>query len=269
MSRILSALLIAGVSAAVVSQPALAKVVAQGEGSFVTHESATVQAAPYETWLALINPENWWSNSHTWSGDSKNMYISAQAGGCFCELLPLPKDAMKGVRRGSAHHMTVVLANPPKVLRMRGGLGPLQSEPVDGVLTVTLIPSGTGTKIVFEYVVGGYMRFETAQIAKAVDRVVAGQLGNLVALLGPAQPKTVTGPNGGTVGPQDVAAEALEGGAADKSQNDETEGADGSPEQAEPTQPLKPAQPLKPSPPRKKLQSVEEAFGSLGDDKGE
>ena len=36
--------------------------------------------------------------------------------------------------------MVVIQAVPRKVLRMRGGLGPLQSEPVDGVLTITLQP---------------------------------------------------------------------------------------------------------------------------------
>ena len=64
--------------------------------------------------------------------------LDAQATGCFCELLPLPKDAPEGTRRGSVEHMHVVYADPGRVLRMRGGLGPLQSEAVHGTLTITL-----------------------------------------------------------------------------------------------------------------------------------
>jgi hypothetical protein len=81
--------------------------------------------------------------------------------------------------------MTVVMADPMKVLRMRGALGPLQSEPVDGVLTITMQAArGGGTKIVWEYVVGGHMRFEVAKISKAVDAVMSQQLGHLADKLG-------------------------------------------------------------------------------------
>lgn len=165
--------------------PASAEIVEQGEGSFVTRNAVVVKATPLEAWQALITPSKWWSSSHTWSADAENLYISPQGGGCFCELLPEPADAPEGVRRGSAQHMVVVLADPGRALRMRGGLGPLQSEPAQGVLTVTLTPTDKGTVIVFEYVVGGYMRFETPEIAKAVDGVIGQQLAGLAKQLGP------------------------------------------------------------------------------------
>ncbi|MBD3773849.1 MAG: SRPBCC family protein [Rhodobacteraceae bacterium] len=165
---------------------AQAEVTKQDEGGFVSVNTATVAATPYETWLALIAPGKWWSANHTWSGDAANLYISAQGGGCFCELLPEDKDAPVGVRRGSAQHMVVLQAAPPRVLRMRGGLGPLQGEPATGVLTVTLKPVEGGTRILFEYVVGGYMRYKTGEIAPAVDAVLRQQLGGLVKLLGAA-----------------------------------------------------------------------------------
>lgn len=165
-------------------QPARAEVTEQDDRGFVTRDSATVSASPYEVWQALLSPGNWWDDDHTWSGDSENMYISAQANGCFCELLPERSGAPDGVRRGSAQHMTVVQADPPRVLRMRGGLGPLQSEPVDGVLTITMAESGDNTQIVWEYVVGGYFRFEVATIAEAVDGVMSQQLAALARSLG-------------------------------------------------------------------------------------
>ncbi len=92
---------------------------------------------------------------------------------------------------------------------MRGGLGPLQSEPVQGVLTITLTPSDKGTVIVFEYVVGGYMRFETTEIAKAVDGVIGQQLAGLARLLGPVVP--ASGKAGPEIGAEDQAEKGGEG----------------------------------------------------------
>ncbi len=242
MLKIISALVALCTVPLLLAQPAAAEVVKQGEGSFVTRDAVVVKADPFEAWLALITPSKWWNSNHTWSADAENLYISAQAGGCFCELLPPPEGAPESVRRGSAHHMTVVLADPAKALRMRGGLGPLQSEPVDGVLTITLTPTDKGTVIVLEYVVGGYMRFETAEIAKAVDGVMSQQLAGLAKLLGPVG-----------AAPAKKSAEANEGAAA----GDESDAVDAEAD-SEPAAPnAKPA----PKPAALKARSVEEAFG--------
>jgi len=173
-------------AAALLAAPATAEVVEQTDNGFSTRDSATVKASPYEVWQALIAPARWWNDGHTWSGDAENMFLSAQGGGCFCEQLPVRNGAPEGVRRGSAMHMLVLQADPPRALRMRGGLGPLQSEPVDGVLTVTLAEADGGTRIVWEYVVGGHMRFEVPVIAKAVDGVMSQQLRGLAGLFGGA-----------------------------------------------------------------------------------
>ncbi|MCB2089634.1 MAG: SRPBCC family protein [Sphingomonadaceae bacterium] len=165
--------------------PAQAEVVKQDENGFVVRDSVTVAVEPDEAWQALIAPNKWWNSDHTWSGSAESMYISAQGGGCFCELYPEDKDAPEGTRRGSVQHMVVLMANPGKVLRMRGGLGPLQSEAADGVLTITLKPVDGGTRILWEYVVGGYMRFEITEIAPAVDGVLQLQFGGLAKQLGP------------------------------------------------------------------------------------
>ena len=165
--------------------PAAAEVIAQDERGFVTRASSEVAATPTATWLALIAPGRWWSSSHSWSGDAANMTLMPQAGGCFCEKIPGNEISGNVTLDGSSRHMEVVQAVPPRVLRMRGGLGPLQSEPVDGVLTITLQPVDGGTKIVWEYVVGGYFRFEVPVIARAVDGVMDEQLGGLTKFLGP------------------------------------------------------------------------------------
>jgi len=165
-------------------ETARAEVVATSDNGFVTRDTATVAASPMQVWLALIKPAQWWNDSHTWSADASNMTLVPQAGGCFCERIP-GEDGQDGSSLdGSAQHAVVVLADPLKSLRMRGGLGPLQGEPAEGVLTVTLKPIDGGTRILWEYNVGGPMRYEVAEISQAVDSVMSQQLAGLRDLLG-------------------------------------------------------------------------------------
>lgn len=178
------------------AQPAAAEVVEQSEDHFVSRTGVTVTADPKATWLALIAPAKWWDKSHTWSGDAANLSITPQAGGCFCETLPERDTPRQVGLAGSAEHMVVVQSYPMQVLRMRGGLGPLQSEPIQAVLTIAMqpVPDG-GTRMVWEYVVGGPMRYEVPVIAKAVDGILAEQLGRLADLLGRAEtPKPAPAP---------------------------------------------------------------------------
>lgn len=169
-----------------VATPASAEVVDPTETGFVSRLAIEVKAAPADVWKSLIAPNLWWNKAHTYSGEAANLYLDAQAGGCFCEKLPLGKDAAPNSRNGSAEHMRVIHAAPGRVLRLSGGLGPLQSEPVGGVLTITLKPTVAGTRILWEYVVGGFMRYKVAEIAPAVDKVLAGQLASLATLIDPA-----------------------------------------------------------------------------------
>lgn len=166
--------------------PAAAEVVAVSDAGFVTRATATVPTDPAAAWLVLVAPNQWWNGEHTYSGDPKNLYIDPQATGCFCEKLPSAKEAPDGARPGSVEHMHVIYAAPGRVLRLAGGLGPLQSEAVDGVLTITLKPVPEGTRILWEYVVGGYMRQKPEALAPLVDQVLAEQLSRLAARLTPA-----------------------------------------------------------------------------------
>jgi predicted lipid-binding transport protein (Tim44 family) len=82
--------------------------------------------------------------------------------------------------------MRIVNSSPGRVLRMVGALGPLQGEAVTGMLTITLKTTPKGTRILWEYVVGGYMRYKPDVIAPAVDGVLAEQLARLAVQLGGA-----------------------------------------------------------------------------------
>lgn len=166
------------------AQPASAEVVGSDDNSFVTRDTAVVSADPKTVWLALISPARWWNSAHTWSGDAANLRLTPQAGGCFCETIPEDPDPDRISLEGSVEHMRVIHAFPEKALRMRGGLGPLQSEPATGVLTVVLSEVDEGTRIVWEYAVGGPMRYEIPVISKAVDGVMSQQLGGLADMLG-------------------------------------------------------------------------------------
>ena len=167
---------------------AQAEVVTQSSAGFVIKLSADTTATQSDAWKALITPSKWWSGEHTYTGDAGNLWLDAQATGCFCEKLPKPTDAPAEQRMGSVEHMHVVYADPQRgVLRMVGGLGPLQGEALHGTLTITLKPIEGGTRIEWDYVVGGYMRMDPEQIAPLVDKVLGEQLTRLVGWLAPIE----------------------------------------------------------------------------------
>jgi hypothetical protein len=167
------------------SQPLSAEVIKTDNDGFVTRDAAIVETSPKATWMALISPARWWNSGHTWSGDAANLRLTPQAGGCFCERIPENPDPERITLEGSVEHMRVIHAFPENALRMRGSLGPLQSEAASGVLTVALSEHESGgTRIVWEYVVGGYMRYDVATISKAVDGVMSQQLNGLADMLG-------------------------------------------------------------------------------------
>jgi hypothetical protein len=160
--------------------PAGAEVVSSGDSGFVSHNEVLVDVPAAEAWTAMLQPGSWWNGDHTYSGNATNLTIAPRAGGCFCEVVP----AAGGKPEGQIEHMRVIYVAPGATMRLTGGLGPLQSEAVTGVLTMTLAPEGELTRITWDYVVGGYMRLQTAEIAPLVDQVVGEQLLRLATSLG-------------------------------------------------------------------------------------
>jgi len=169
-----------------ITTPAFAEVKSQSETGFVVGHTAEVLAKTDDVWKRLLVPKDWWNPAHSWSGKTDGFYIDAQAGGCFCELLQ-DKAADGSIKpRGSVEHMRVLFTDPGKVLRMSGALGPLQSEAMQGTLTIAMEPlkGGAGTKISLSYVVGGYMRYKVADIGPAVDAMLGDQFQRLIKPLG-------------------------------------------------------------------------------------
>ena len=137
---------------------------------FTVENSAVVPADATVAWQALVNHvDAWWPKDHTWWGEASTLTIDAHAGGCFCE---------RG-KKAEAQHLQVVFVDPPKLLRMLGGLGPLQGMGLSGVLEWRMAAVEGGTKITLWYRAGGYSPDDIGKFATAVDRVQALQLGAL------------------------------------------------------------------------------------------
>ncbi len=153
-----------------VSGPVAAEVKSVAPDGFEVVSMATIAAPADRVYSALGEVGRWWSPSHTFSRDAANLSLELRAGGCFCERL---KDG------GSVQHLQVVYAAPGEGLRLRGALGPLQAEGVDGTLSWTLKPAEGGANVTLSYVVGGYIRSGMEQWAPRVDRVLDEQLQRL------------------------------------------------------------------------------------------
>ncbi|MFZ5745194.1 MAG: ATPase [Pseudomonadota bacterium] len=178
-------------AALLLASPLQAELTSSTDTGFVSDHVATVAAEPAAIWKVLVAPNQWWSPRHTYSGDSANLYLDAQATGCFCEKLPKPADAPEGQRMGSVEHLHVVYADPQRgVLRLTGGLGPLQGEAVHGVLTITLKREGEGTQIKWRYAVGGFWQAKPAELAPLVDKVLAEQVQRLADKVAPVKEAT-------------------------------------------------------------------------------
>jgi uncharacterized protein YndB with AHSA1/START domain len=167
-------MLIRGVVALVpvfaVAGPVAAEVKSAAPNGFELVSTAIIAAPPERVYTALGEVGRWWSPAHTLSKDAANLSIELRAGGCFCERLK---------EGGSVQHLQVVYASPGEGLRLRGALGPLQVEGVDGTLGWALKPAESGTTVTQSYVVGGYIRGGMEQWAPRVDRVLDEQLQRL------------------------------------------------------------------------------------------
>ncbi len=157
---------------ALIAAPARAEILDSTPAGFTVKTVAEVQAPAARVYQALIDRiGSWWDASHSYSGNAANLSIDARPGGCFCERLPA----------GGVQHMTVIYADPGKLLRMTGGLGPLQDLAVTGVMSWKLTESSGRTTIELTYKVAGYAPGGgTGAFATPVDNVLTGQLKRLV-----------------------------------------------------------------------------------------
>ncbi len=158
--------------AALLPANAHAEVVSSHANGFVLRHSAELHVAPAEAFGSFAKIGSWWSPSHTYSGDSKNLSLSAVAGGCFCERLK---------NGGGVEHMRVAYIEPGKSLVLTGGLGPLLYEATAGVMAIRVEPAGSGSRMTMEYKVAGFSTGAADKLAAPVDSVLAEQFKRYVA----------------------------------------------------------------------------------------
>jgi hypothetical protein len=139
---------------------------------FTVKIDVSLHASPAEVYSRIVRVGEWWSSQHTYSGDARNLSIDDRAMGCFCEKLP---------NGGTVQHMQVVLARPGKMLRMYGGLGPLQGIAAAGPMTFDLKSQEGGTRLEFSYSVSGYAPKGIASWANPVNEVLSAQIARLKA----------------------------------------------------------------------------------------
>lgn len=154
--------------------PVQAEVKDATASGFTIENTRVAAADPQTAWNALVDDvDQWWPKDHSWWGAASKLSIDARAGGCFCE------------RAGAqqAQHMQVTFVDPGKLLRMTGGLGPLQGMGLHGALEFRLAPEGEGTRVTLWYRAGGYTPDDLSKFAPVVDQVQGIQLGGLADYL--------------------------------------------------------------------------------------
>lgn len=150
------------------ASPAAAEVVSSGPNGFHVRETVQLVAPTEVAYRAFANLPGWWDAEHTYSGDSKNLSLSLNAGGCFCERIP--------ETGGGIEHMRVAYLDPGKRIVMTGSLGPLLYEATSGVMDVQVERIAGGSKVTLDYRVAGFAEGGAQKLAPLVDSVLAEQM---------------------------------------------------------------------------------------------
>ncbi|GAB3292667.1 SRPBCC domain-containing protein [Pseudidiomarina andamanensis] len=147
---------------------AVADVMDSSKEGFTIEFKQTINASVVDVYSGLTdNVGQWWLDDHTWFGNGQSMQLDARAGGCFCEIFG----------DSQAQHLQVAMIIPNKLVRLLGGLGPLQGEGVSGVMEWRLNNlEETSTELTVFYRVGGYTPNDLSQWAPAVENVLQQQM---------------------------------------------------------------------------------------------
>jgi hypothetical protein len=170
------------VSIVILALPGMAygDVLSTSELGFTIKNTVQVSVSPEKAYRRMVDRvDRWWDGAHTFGGDAATMRMEDKVGGCFCEGLP---------NGGEVRHLEIIHVQPGKMLRMSGGLGPLQSVAVVGVMTWDFVATDSGTQISLTYTVGGYTKNGLTDLATPVDHVLKGQLIRLQQYLNTGSP---------------------------------------------------------------------------------
>jgi len=147
---------------------AQAKVTDLTASGFTIKHTVELNKSPAEAYAIFTGKiASWWDAEHTYSGKSENLSIELRPNGCFCEKLE---------NQGFVVHMSVINAQAGKLLRMTGGLGPLQGMALTGVMTIEFKGEGQHTTVTLTYTIGGYVPGGFDKLAPLVDQVMVQQM---------------------------------------------------------------------------------------------
>ncbi|GAC08162.1 SRPBCC family protein [Paraglaciecola chathamensis] len=149
------------------------------EHGFTLENTVLINAPAKQVWAALVSDiDYWWPKDHTWWGNKGTLTLRPVAGGCFCET----------AGENSAEHMRISFVEVNHILRMTGGLGPLQGMGIYGALTWQLTAQNNRTKLVLTYQAHGVIEGNFTELAPIVDRVQNSQLMALAEYIKPTNP---------------------------------------------------------------------------------
>lgn len=152
---------------AVVSFPAMAAVISADAHGFEVQEEVNLVIPPAQAYAAFSRIGSWWNAEHSYSGNSANLRLTLQPGGCFCEANP------KG---GGVEHMRVGVVMPGERIVMTGSLGPLLYEAASGVMDIKFDRIAGGTHVSLNYRAAGFAKGNADKLAPLVDSVLADQM---------------------------------------------------------------------------------------------
>ena len=145
-----------------------AEVIDSSAHGFTVRSTIVVKGSAKQAYQRFVKEVGkWWDSEHTYTGKASNLSIDARLGGYFSEKLP---------GGGFVEHMRVVYADPGKILRMAGGLGPMQELGVAGAMTIAFVEKDSKTEVTMTFAAGGYMKQGLGSIAGIVDKVLSLQM---------------------------------------------------------------------------------------------
>ena len=149
------------------SEPAGAEILSSSQNAFHLRHSVNLVVDSEVALTAFDDVARWWDADHTYSGNSANLSLILNAGGCFCETLP---------DGGGIEHLRVKYVEPGKRAVLTGSLGPLLYEATTGVMDVQVKSTAGGSQLTLDYKVAGFANGGAERIAGEVDQVLASQL---------------------------------------------------------------------------------------------
>ncbi|MEM0926606.1 MAG: ATPase [Planctomycetota bacterium] len=140
--------------------------VAAGDGFRVTIKQDSL-LPPEEAYQKFVSEfSQWYDARHSYSMDARNLSLDLDDR-CMLEKLP---------DGGFVRHMEIVFHQPGKLIRLAGGLGPLQGMGIQGAMTVSFLPAQEGSQVTLTYVVTGASFLTLDKIAGPVDQVLTEQM---------------------------------------------------------------------------------------------